>query len=969
MSRKVSVVTTLTVLAAAVILGFTGCGKHVQKQGQGVTADEQAEAEPERKTESDDGFEFVVSKDGETVMITGYTGGRRRINIPTQLQGLPVTAIADSAFAGKRLTDVTIPNSVTAIGKFAFLNNRLTDVTIPNSVTIISEAAFFDNRLTDVTIPNSVTTIGKQAFDHNQLTSVIIPDGVTTIDKYAFFYNRLTDVTIPNSVTMIGNGAFAKNQLTNVIIPDGVTTIEVGAFESNQLTSVTIPNSVTTIEWGAFGDNRLTDVTIPNSVTTIGKQAFYYNQLTDVIIPSSVTTIGEMAFAGNQLTSVTIPQSVTTIGVMAFTQNPITSFSVASDNTAYTAQNSFFMSKDEKHLFQYFGSEENVTIPNSVTTIEGGAFLNSRLIGVTIPNSVTTIGEQAFRGNQLTGVTIPNSVVTIGDNAFSSNRLTGITIPNSVVTIGDNAFSSNQLTGITIPNSVVTIGDNAFNRNRLTDVIIGNNVTVIGKEAFAFNGLTDIAIPSSVTTIGAMAFIHNPLTNVSVAPGNIAYTIKDSFLMSADGKRLVLYFGDEESIAIPANVSVIDSWVFNSWVFNNMKLTSVTIPNGVTKIENTAFANNLLTDITIPNSVTEIGESAFAGNQLTNITIGANVEIHDNAFDNRFVSFYNAQGRAADTYTLRDGRRWSSEQIEARAKLAAPSPTDLATIDSAGILTDPRDGQTYRTVKTGGLTWMAENLKHVTDSSWCYDNDESNCQKYGRLYSWDAAMTACPAGWRLPTRDDWSNLIDIAGSFYHVPRKLRSKTGWNDLGEGFVTGTDDFGFSAMPGGIYSYADYVFNGVGEFGIWWIEMECGTGNSLAIGSRFGRMSMGTVDDIEDPASSVRCVQGTIQPVEPYVPIPEYENGFVFIASPDGNSVKIIRYRGEESEVSIPAELQGMAVTTISFKAFAGEKLTRITIGANIEIHDDAFDNDFPAFYNAQNRASGTYTLRDDGEWSKE
>lgn len=127
-----------------------------------------------------------------------------------------------------------------------------------------------------------------------------------------------------------------------------------------------------------------------------------------------------------------------------------------------------------------------------------------------------------------------------------------------------------------------------------------------------------------------------------------------------------------------------------------------------------------------------------------------------------------------------------------------------------GTLADSRDGKSYKTVKIGSLTWMAENLNYGNsavatgsiDSSFCYDGIPANCEKYGRLYQEYAATAVCPEGWRLPTADDWRDLTTTAKSeFGDDNGSLRAVGEWeNTIFGDNVTATNASGFSALPAG-------------------------------------------------------------------------------------------------------------------------------------------------------------------------
>jgi uncharacterized protein (TIGR02145 family) len=167
-----------------------------------------------------------------------------------------------------------------------------------------------------------------------------------------------------------------------------------------------------------------------------------------------------------------------------------------------------------------------------------------------------------------------------------------------------------------------------------------------------------------------------------------------------------------------------------------------------------------------------------------------------------------------------------------------------------GSFSDGRDGKTYKTVKIGTQTWMAENLNIQTSGSWCYDYIPANCAKYGRLYTWDAAMTACPRGWHLPTTQEWDMLMTAVGGSSTAGTKLKSKSpNWD--------GTDDYGFSALPGGRRLTVGSFFN-LGSYGGWWAATEYVASYAWLRVMDSGITYVSEYADVKSYGFSVRCLQ---------------------------------------------------------------------------------------------------------------
>jgi uncharacterized protein (TIGR02145 family) len=162
-------------------------------------------------------------------------------------------------------------------------------------------------------------------------------------------------------------------------------------------------------------------------------------------------------------------------------------------------------------------------------------------------------------------------------------------------------------------------------------------------------------------------------------------------------------------------------------------------------------------------------------------------------------------------------------------------------------------------VRIGNQTWTTKNININTANSWCYDGNSSNCAKYGRLYTWEAAKSVCAnmgGGWRLPDTADWNKLVAYAGGSIVAGKKLKSTTGWASSASYNGNGTDDVGFSALPGGSRG-SDGSFYDAGYYGYWWSATEYVAGNAY-LRSMFYLDYVLEDNDGKSDGFSVRCVQ---------------------------------------------------------------------------------------------------------------
>jgi len=182
-------------------------------------------------------------------------------------------------------------------------------------------------------------------------------------------------------------------------------------------------------------------------------------------------------------------------------------------------------------------------------------------------------------------------------------------------------------------------------------------------------------------------------------------------------------------------------------------------------------------------------------------------------------------------------------------------------------------GETYETVVIGSQTWFKRNLNYDVEGSKCYDNSTANCGKYGRLYDWETAMNLpgcswenscalqigakhmgiCPSGWHIPSDAEWTTLMDFVGGASTAGTKLKSTSGWYNDGNG----TDEYGFSALPGGKGGFDGYFYD-FGDHGFWWSVTEYDAGKAYFRWMSYDEDVKKDYNYKDSGLFSIRCLQ---------------------------------------------------------------------------------------------------------------
>jgi hypothetical protein len=487
------------------------------------------------------------------------------------------------------ITKVNAPATTYEINGTYYIDNEV------NTVTEIGDGTnTIDGDAVNITLPNTIKNINAYAFDGTSLTTINIPNTLEVVGDYAFRNTDITSITLPSTLTALGNYAFYGCSIlgSNITIPSGITTIGSYVFYNSHINSVTLHSSITSIGSHAFTNCPFNSISLPEGLISISNSAFDgCSDIADLVIPSTVTNIQNYAFNSLNIEHIEIPQNCgkvfnafqncSNLRYVIFRRTGASGFGnsiFANDNKLYMicvplSQLTFY----KVGLFNYTDIIYPILTSSDLTYTTSGT--NLTVTGVTNSNTGYMIDKEYTVG----GTTYQTKYIGDGSNSIDSD-LTRVNLSEGIIRIMSNAFKNSTLDTILIPSTVEYIFGSCFDGcSNLKNIFVDKDNT-------KYKSLDDKVLYGDGTTSGKDTILRK------YAIGNTA-----------------------TSYAIPNGTLEIGYESF----YNATNITSITIPEGVTRIRDRAFCNVPISTVIIPSTVTNIDAGAFYDTPLTTMTVNA----------------------------------------------------------------------------------------------------------------------------------------------------------------------------------------------------------------------------------------------------------------------------------------------------------------------------------------------------------
>ena len=610
-----------------------------------------------------DGLSYRINPAAKTAQVT-YDD---IVNTYKSLSG-KVTVPASITFKGESY-------AVTGVFNYAFSGNTtITEIVLPEGLKTIGWDCFDKmTKLTSLNIPSTVESVdrfgtnGISSNDYNYKNGLLIIDNCLLAAQTTLDYI----VHVPDGTRLIAGSAFQNcKEIIEVNVPASVKTIGSSAFSGcKKLGKVTFPEGLQKIsERMFFGCEYLDELTLPESIEEIGEFAFGYNcnRIEEVYLPANVRKIGKMAFQTSAIKQLWLPAGIQEIGNTAFAFLDLLEdvYCYAPDPAAITLGTNVFQgvaSGAKLHvpygsLGLYAAAEQwkDFTLVEMPACIDGFYYILDKV------NHTATVTYDAVRSDDWNSSlknygklstqswTIPAKVALdgevydvtgIGDKAFYQTNVAIVVLPEGLKSIGDDAFADTyehyvSLTAVVLPSTLTSIGGFAFyNQRNLREIynyaatpqdISGKGVFSDGTYGTIDKSKITLRVPYGCSGAYKAADEWKDFTIVEmpVCIDGVYYTID-----SENGTASVTYqyFDDVRNYAdlrrdllvIPATITVDDkeyevTTVADGAFANCKNIKILVLPEGLTRIGDSAFGGSGITMITLPSTLTKIDAWAFA---------------------------------------------------------------------------------------------------------------------------------------------------------------------------------------------------------------------------------------------------------------------------------------------------------------------------------------------------------------------
>ena len=490
------------------------------------------------------------------IMLRAYAGDKVDLRIPEEIEGLPVRELGSNAFADSKLIEhVIMPDSIVYMGAKVFAYcTRLRSVHLSDSLTELDEATFRNCRnLSELHLPASLKSLSYRLIASCRLPVLNLPVSLERIDWENAEYEATKRIVLDRgneTFTSDGLGLYSADgeTLLRMLAPvvdysvlPGCKHIAKDAFKSMLcLRHVDLGNDVEDIGPYAFFRTSIRTLELPETLRSIGERAFYQcARLSHLEFTGPVEEVNPYAFSKTNLDSLRLPASVRRLGTGAVA------------GARLVGQHHALLEIDTDNPYLYTDGQA------LYARHDDGLHLTSVLV---IDGSYTPI----------------EGTVAIEDEALAhSAGLTELHLPEGLTRIGSKAcYSCTNLTVVDLPSTLFSIGAQAFTNTCLSEVRLGPSVAQIGEEAFA---CVDSAPGSDM----------RPMLNVELDADNQRYYLEENLLIERNttGDTVLFYYGDAESVTIPAPVTEI-----GPRAFYHAPIRDLTVHADIRHVARTAFS-------------------------------------------------------------------------------------------------------------------------------------------------------------------------------------------------------------------------------------------------------------------------------------------------------------------------------------------------------------------------------------------